>query len=118
MLRAAGKFALKTTNQVLAFVVGAALLVALVVVLSLGAFRQLGAAAAARTHTYDLIIRADALMSDLVDAETGERGYALTGNAAFLQPYLAVRESIAVHLNGLRSAALIVPAQKHLDAMI
>jgi PAS domain S-box-containing protein len=109
---------LKTTNQIIVSLVGAALLVALVVVLSLGAFRQLGAAAAARTHTYDLIIRADALMSGLVDAETGERGYALTGDAAFLQPYLGVRDSIAGHLNGLRAAALIIPARQHLDAIV
>ena len=110
-------FPLKTTNKVVVSLVAAAVLVALVVVLSLSAFRQLGAAAAARAHTYDLIIRADALMSDLVDAETGERGYALTGDAAFLQPYLGVRDSIAGHLNALRSAALNIPARAYLDTM-
>ena len=108
---------MSTTNKITASLAAAALLVALVAALSLGAFRQLGAAAAARTQTYDLIIRADALLSDMVDAETGERGYALTGDEIFLKPYLAVRDSVRGRLEALRPLALAGAAQNYLDAL-
>ncbi len=86
---------MKATNQIAASLAAAALLVALVVVVSLWSFRQIETAAEARTNTYDLIIRANALLSDLVDAETGQRGYALTGDEAFLDPYTPVHDSVA-----------------------
>ncbi len=108
---------MSTTNKITASLAAAALLVALVAALSLGAFRQLGAAAAARTQTYDLIIRADALLSDMVDAETGERGYALTGDEIFLKPYLAVRDSVRGRLEALRPLALAGAGQNYLDAL-
>jgi two-component system sensor histidine kinase EvgS len=82
---------------------GVTLLVLLVAVLSFWSFRQTEAAAELRKHTYAVINRADALQSELTDAETGERGYLLTGNEAFLEPYLAVRDIIRDHLEELRS---------------
>ena len=87
------------------------------VVLSFWSFRQIETAAEARKHTYTLIIRADALLSELKDAETGQRGYSLTGDEAFLEPYLAVRDSISGHLEELRQLTLISAARKHLDAL-
>jgi PAS domain S-box-containing protein len=108
---------LKATKQIAVSLAAAALLVALVVVLSLGAFRQLEAAAAARTQTYDLIIRADSLLSDLIDAESGQRGYALTGDANFLEQYVAVRDGVRGHLADLRLLALAGGAQDYLDAL-
>ena len=63
---------------------GAALLVALGVVVSFSAFRQIEEAAEARKHTYVLINRADDFLSALRDAETGQRGYSLTGDEAIL----------------------------------
>ncbi len=104
-------------NRIIVSLAVAALLVALTVVLSLGAFAQLGAAAAARTQTYDVIIRADSLLSDLVDAETSQRGYALTGDEQFLKPYLAVRDSVRGRLDELRARTPDDAAQKYLDAM-
>jgi PAS domain S-box-containing protein len=107
---------LKTTNKIVASLAAAALLVALVVVISLWSFRQIETAAEARSHTYNLIIRANALLSDLVDAETGQRGYALTGDDAFLASYSAVRDSVRGQLEELRRLSLIDAARKHLDA--
>jgi two-component system sensor histidine kinase EvgS len=57
------------------------------------------------------------LLSELKDAETGQRGYLLTGDEAFLEPYLAVRDSISGHLEELRQLTLISAAHKHLDAL-
>ncbi len=108
---------MKVNHKVAASLVGAALLVALVVVLSFWAYRQIEASTAARKHTYDLVLRAHALLSEIKDAETGQRGYALTGDEAFLQPYLAVRESVGVHLEEMRQLTVNIAAQKRLEAL-
>ena len=38
-------------------------------------------------HTYEVIGRLDALLAELIDVETGARGYALSGEERFLEPY-------------------------------
>ena len=70
-----------------------------------------------RKQSYALIIRAGDLLSQLRDAETSQRGYLLTGDETFLEPYLAVRDSISDHLGVLRQLTVISAAGKHLDAM-
>ncbi len=94
------------------------MLAALVVATSFWAFDQIGAAAEARNNTFDLVSRVDAVMSELKDAETGQRGYLLTGDEAFLRPYLAVRDSVRGHLEELRQLTQIPAARAHLDAML
>jgi CHASE3 domain sensor protein len=41
---------------------------------------------------------------DFIDMETGQRGYLLTDDPAYLQPYLDAKNTIATHLANLRSA--------------
>jgi CHASE3 domain sensor protein len=41
---------------------------------------------------------------DFTDMETGQRGYLLTGDSAYLQPYTDAKDTIATHLVTLRSA--------------
>jgi len=110
-------FFLKTSRKVTALFAAAVLLVAFVVAASFWVFSQLGEAGEARKHTFDAIIRANALLSALKDAETGQRGYALTGNEAFLEPYLAVRDGIKGQLEELQQRTLIVAAGQHLVAI-
>jgi two-component system cell cycle sensor histidine kinase/response regulator CckA len=107
----------KAPLRIVAPLAGLALLLALVVALSFRALGHVEAAAEARKRSYALIIRADALLSDLRDAETGERGYLLTGDEAFLEPYLAVRDSVSGHLEALRPLTLLSTSRKHLDAL-
>ena len=38
-------------------------------------------------HTHDVIVALDKLLSTMLDAETGQRGFLLTGNERYLQPY-------------------------------
>src|SRR3569833_245966 len=38
-------------------------------------------------HTLQLMQRMDALLSSVKDAETGQRGYLLTGRESYLEPY-------------------------------
>ena len=108
---------MKAVHKIVASVAGAALLVVLVVASSFWSFRQTEEAAATRTHTYDLIVRANAFLSEMRDAEIGQRGYALTGDEAFLAPYLAVKDGIRSHLEIMRQGTRITAAQERLDAM-
>ena len=108
---------MKTTHRIVVSFGGAVLLVALGVVVSFWAFRQIKEAAAARSHTFVVINRSDEFLSAMKDAETGQRGYLLTGDEAFLEPYLAVRDGMSGRLMELRQLTLISAAHKHLDAL-
>ncbi len=94
---------------------GILLLVVLVSAESFWAFNTIEQAALARQQTLVIINQANDLLSALRDAETGQRGYCLTGDSAFLQPYLAVRDNIGTYITLLRSSSLSNPALKHLD---
>jgi len=112
---------LKTNNKLVFSIAGALLLVALIALIvaaSFWAFKQSETALEARRHTSDLILRANALMSELKDAETGQRGYLLTGDEAFLEPYLMVRDHIIGDLDQLRQLNSIPAANKPLNALV
>jgi len=40
-------------------------------------------------HSHEVIVSLDELLSNMQDAETGQRGFVLTGNARYLDPYTA-----------------------------
>ncbi len=94
------------------------LVVVVVIVASFRAFKLSETSAKIHMHTLVVIKQANALLSELTDAETGERGYALTGNEIFLEPYLNVRDDISKHLLELRQLSLSSAAQEHLDALV
>jgi len=100
-----------------AVIVAATLLALLVAALSIWTFQQTEAAADARQITYATILRGNTLLSNLRDAETGQRGFALTGDEKFLEPYLAVREHIASELREMRALPVSAAAVQRLDAM-
>jgi len=51
-------------------------------------------ARAAIKSSNDYAVALDRLKDAILDVETGQRGYLLTGNRDYLEPYLAVRDSI------------------------
>ena len=110
---------MKKTHKIVALVTGVSLLIAtmLVVALSFRAFSQIDEAGKARTHTTLVINRGESLLSELKDAQTGQRGYLLTGDEAFLEPYVTVRDCISRHLEELNQLTQIHAAQHHLDAL-
>ena len=117
---AQGTVTLKAAQKIIAALATVALLVTLGVTLLFWfrTFRQIEEAAEARKHGYALIIHASDLLSTLKVAETSQRGYLLTGNKAFLEPYLAVRDSISNRLETLRQQTLTSVARKRLDAVV
>ena len=66
---------MKFSIKILALLAGTIILVALGVVVSFRAFKQIEDAAEARRQTFVVLDRANELLSELVDAETGQRGY-------------------------------------------
>ncbi len=109
---------LKVTYKIVASLVGAALLVALVIVESFSTFTQVEEAAAARKHSRIVLNRAGDFLAAFIDAESAMRGYLYTGDEAYLEPYMAVRDSITGDLNELRQLTLIRSGDKHLDALV
>lgn len=110
--------AMTTRHKIIAVLAGAILLVSIGVAVSFWAFRQIEEAAAVRKHTYAVLDGANALLSEIKDAETGQRGYLLTGDETFLDTYTLVRNRIPDDLEKLRQLTLLEAAHHHLDSVV
>ncbi|MBD2204658.1 response regulator [Calothrix sp. FACHB-1219] len=64
-------------------------------------------------HTYQVLGLLQDLNSKLQQAETGQRGYIITGEKRYLEPYQAAIESIDQPLTKLREFTADNPNQKH-----
>ncbi len=109
---------MKNIYKIVILFVIAALMVALGAGVLFHAFEQIEKGAEARKHVNLVLDSAESLLSALRDAETGQRGYSLTGDMAFLEPYLAVCDNIGTRLKELRKITTIAAAGKHLEALI
>lgn len=96
---------------------GATLLVLLGIAISFWIFRQAEKSAEVRQQTHTVINGASELFDKLRDAEIGQRGYLLTGNEAFLAPYLAATNNINGDLGRLHQLTDNTAAQKILDTL-
>ena len=65
-----------------------------------------------RTHTYEVLRNLDETVARLVDAETGQRGYLLTGDEAYLEPYRAAIKNIDQTIGNLKSLTSDNPNQQ------
>ncbi len=102
--------------------IGATLLVAVAllasgVVLGLQTYEQVAVTAEARQHATMVMGDADDFLSALKDAETGQRGFLLTGNEAFLAPYLAVHDRLNAQLQALRQKVRVESAKPLIDML-
>jgi diguanylate cyclase (GGDEF)-like protein len=62
-------------------------------------------AAQARHIIYRRITAIDTILSDLKDAETGQRGYVLTGADPYLAPFLAASRTLPAEIEQLRTGS-------------
>ena len=70
------------------------------------------------THTHDVLRQIDLVLSTLKDAETGQRGYLLTGIDRFLEPYTAAVQRVNADIDELRRLTADNAAQqRRLDAI-
>jgi diguanylate cyclase (GGDEF)-like protein/PAS domain S-box-containing protein len=108
---------LKIISKTLSWLLGALLVLAAAIAFMFWSYQRISEASSQRQHTREVINSASGLLSDLIDAETGERGYVLTGNDAYLQPYLAVRDTINSKLKELQELNGNTSDSGHLDTM-
>jgi PAS domain S-box-containing protein len=108
---------LKADRKIAALIAAGTLLVFLVATLSLWAFAQIKAAAQTREHIYQLVAGANALLGKLVDAETSQRGFLLTADEDYLQPYVVARDDVTHQVKALRLKAANSAAIQHLNTL-
>lgn len=83
----------------------------LLVAIALGSGRRLTRAVGWVDHTGEVIQRSNALLVRTLDAETGQRGYLVTGDTLFLRPYDNAEPAVRKSLDELRALATDNPRQ-------
>ncbi|MEN5115575.1 response regulator [Brevundimonas diminuta] len=69
-------------------------------------------------HTHEVIVAVDELLSAAQDAETGQRGYLLTGNVSYLQPYETATRNLNRRLGDIAELTRDNPVQQgHLNQL-
>ncbi len=69
-------------------------------------------------YTYNVIAELETLLSSLKDVETGQRGYFITEDARYLEPYTTALAEIQTELTRIRDLIIDHPAQQNrLDAL-
>ena len=74
--------------------------------------RTLNRDAAAVTHTHEVLLGLNQILSSMKDAETGQRGYVLTGEESYLDPYSAALTSIEEQVLKVEQATADNPDQQ------
>jgi CheY-like chemotaxis protein/signal transduction histidine kinase/CHASE3 domain sensor protein len=77
-------------------------------------------------HSHEVIATLDALFSTVQDAETGQRGFLLTGNDRYLQPYETALSRVGSELDAIGALTADNPSQQanirqlrpHVDAKL
>jgi methyl-accepting chemotaxis protein len=100
---------------------GFALALAILVAISGVSYRSTGKltdTAASVTHTHEVLERLEALLSDMKDAETGQRGYIITGEERYLEPFRAAQVASNQDIKALRNlTGDNVNQQRRLDTL-
>lgn len=96
---------------------GVFILVALGILALFLAFRQVENDAQVRALTKFVISKSENMLAVLKDAETGQRGYLLTGDTVFLSPYLIAKEEIVGQLDELRQISLDSAVKLHIETL-
>ena len=88
--------------------------VLLVAVNAIVAYRAVGVLEQAQTwvqHTYQVIAQVEIITGAAKDAETGERGYLITGDPAFLEPYNNAQRDLPGYLDTFYQLTIDNPSQ-------
>ena len=96
----------------LAFAVVAGLLLAIVII-AFSARRLIGEYEGVQ-HTTQILTELDAVLSAVTDAETGQRGFLITGDERYLAPYLGATGATETHLQTLKTLTDDDPRRRQL----
>jgi len=91
-----------TVRQKLAIALGSAVLTLLVGVAAFFVVLRLRGAIDAVDHTNMVMRQLDGVLAGVVNAETGQRGYIITGDSTYLEPYHNGKIEADAHLTALR----------------
>src|SRR5947208_16726624 len=104
------------TPELQAGFVGMLVILIAMLVIGLINLRNVYTTSAAREHTYAVKIALQQLLSSTLDAETGERGFTITGLASYLDPYEPAPTRLSGNLAPLRALTASHPdTQAHCD---
>ncbi|WP_200979522.1 response regulator [Echinicola sp. 20G] len=70
------------------------------------------------SHTYDVLIASKETLIQLINAETSQNGYILTGKSQYLEPYHIAQDSVYVSLNNLKNLISDNPTQVRRVALL
>ena len=101
-----------TVRQKIAIALASAVLTLLVGVAALAVVIRLRGAIAAVDHTNAVIRNLDGALGAIVDAETGQRGYIITGDSSYLGPYHDGRVAADSYFVALRQLVADDPYQR------
>ena len=93
-----------------------AFIFALVLLLLLGFFgyrsaNSLNEAVTLEKHTQEVLLRLNETLASAIDVETGGRGFALTGNESFLEPFANAERKFVEDFSALRNLVADSPQQ-------
>ena len=101
-----------TVRQKIAIALASAVLTLLVGVAALAVVLRLRGAVAAVDHTNAVIRNLENALGAIVDAETGQRGYIITGDSSYLGPYRDGRVAVDSYFVALRQLVADDPHQR------
>jgi signal transduction histidine kinase/CheY-like chemotaxis protein/CHASE3 domain sensor protein len=92
--------------------------VAIIALLSYQSLQATAASAANLSQTIEVLGRLEGLLSTLKDAETGQRGFLLTGEESYLAPYTDAKDALPDEFKAMRALLVSWPEQRRrLDAL-
>ena len=98
--------------------IGAGYALALAALLTIGiasysSVNRLVATARSVNQTHEVLEAIDHVLEDLINAESGTRGYIISGNESFLEPYHTGIAKVPEHVNSLRRL-IVLPSMREL----
>lgn len=104
-----------TTDKIMvATIVLLLLSIATVIGISISESRQVDKAARLVSHTNDVLVHAESLLSSVKDNESGSRGYVLTGQKAFLDQVERSKKRTEEELQKLKELTSGTPSQQQM----
>lgn len=73
---------------------------------------QVGNSSSSVSHSYEVNLELERLMSYIKDSETGQRGYLITKDSTFLTPYISSKKNIEQSFNKVKKYTINNPIQE------
>jgi methyl-accepting chemotaxis protein WspA len=99
------------TQITVGFALGLAVFTAIGIITYRGTQRLI-AASQQEEHTYQVLNQVEEILSSVRSAETGQRGYLLTNDPEYLEPYNRARSTIQTRIDDLRNLVRDNPTQE------